>query len=124
LVGVLILDQTSELVFEGDLGQSSAGRLSERYALGFTDEDGLIAWGSFGALRWRYRRAGSDRRRCPQVAAIQYSQCPILNAQLGYRSAPHWRVIVRRQKMGQTTLFGECLKGRRACRIDSVDRLP
>jgi outer membrane receptor protein involved in Fe transport len=48
-VSVYFLDQASELVFDGDIGQTSAGRPSERYGVEFTNDYRPASWVHFDA---------------------------------------------------------------------------
>jgi hypothetical protein len=43
-VSLFMLDQASELVFEGDIGQTVAGRASERYGVEFTNDYRPVPW--------------------------------------------------------------------------------
>jgi TonB dependent receptor/TonB-dependent Receptor Plug Domain len=46
---VFILDQASEIVFDGDIGQTVAGRPSERYGVEFTNDYRPASWVHFDA---------------------------------------------------------------------------
>jgi hypothetical protein len=48
-VSLFVLDQASELVFEGDTGQTAAGRPSERYGVEFTNDYRPASWVHFDA---------------------------------------------------------------------------
>jgi outer membrane receptor protein involved in Fe transport len=48
-VSLFFLDQASELVFEGDTGQTEAGRPSERYGVEFTNDYRPASWVHFDA---------------------------------------------------------------------------
>jgi hypothetical protein len=43
-VSLFSLDQASELVFDGDIGQTVAGRASERYGVEFTNDYRPVSW--------------------------------------------------------------------------------
>jgi outer membrane receptor protein involved in Fe transport len=43
-VSLFFLDQASELVFDGDIGQTVAGRASERYGVEFTNDYRPVSW--------------------------------------------------------------------------------
>jgi hypothetical protein len=43
-VSLFFLDQASELVFDGDIGQTEAGRPSERYGVEFTNDYRPVSW--------------------------------------------------------------------------------
>ncbi len=78
-VSVFILDQASELVFDGDTGTTSAGRPSERSGIEFTND--------YRPTSWMHIDANLSLSRARFLGGYDYAQDAIYQSLTGYPAA-------------------------------------
>ncbi len=86
-VSVFLLDQASEIIFQGDAGDTSASRPSQRYGIEFTNKYHPVSWLTLdGDLALTHARfAGYDSEQAALYASLAgYPQAQIGNAPGNY----------------------------------------
>jgi outer membrane receptor protein involved in Fe transport len=86
-VGVFILDQASEIIFQGDAGDTSASRPSQRYGVEFTNKYHPVSWLTLdGDLALTHARfIGYDSEQAALYASLAgYPQAQLGNAPGNY----------------------------------------
>jgi outer membrane receptor protein involved in Fe transport len=114
-VSVFVLDQASEIVFEGDAGDTSASRPSQRYGVEWTNKYQPYSWLTLdGDVAWSHARfVGYDTEQADLYASLAgFPQAQIGNAPGNY--IPNAPAIVASAgiTIGQKTGWFETLRWR------------
>jgi outer membrane receptor protein involved in Fe transport len=114
-VSLFFLDQASELVFEGDTGQTEAGRASERYGVEFTNDYRPNSWLHFDAnLALSHARfLGYDFEQADLYQSLAgYPQVQIGNAPGNYIPNAPWLIASAGVTFGEKTGWFGALRWR------------
>ncbi len=114
-VSLFFLDQASELVFEGDTGNTSAGRASERYGVEFTNDYRPVSWVHFdGNLALSHARfLGYDYDQADLYQSLAgYPQVQIGNAPGNYIPNAPWLIASAGVTLGERTGWFGALRWR------------
>jgi hypothetical protein len=114
-VSLFFLDQASELVFEGDVGDTVAGRPSERYGVEFTNDYRPTPWLHFDAnLALSHARfIGYDFDQADTYQSLAgYPQAQIGNAPGNYIPNAPWLIASAGVTVGEKTEWFGALRWR------------
>jgi outer membrane receptor protein involved in Fe transport len=114
-VSVFVLDQASEIVFQGDAGDTSASRPSQRYGVEWTNKYQPYSWLTFdGDVAWSHARfVGYDTEQADLYASLAgFPQAQIGNAPGNYIPNAPAMVASAGITIGQKTGWFETLRWR------------
>jgi outer membrane receptor protein involved in Fe transport len=114
-VSVFVLDQASEIVFQGDAGDTAASRPSQRYGVEWTNKYQPYSWLTFdGDVAWSHARfVGYDAEQADLYASLAgFPQAQIGNAPGNYIPNAPSIVASAGITIGQKTGWFETLRWR------------
>jgi outer membrane receptor protein involved in Fe transport len=112
---VFFLDQASELVFDGDIGQTEAGRASERYGVEFTNDYRPTPWvhidANLALSHARFLGYDFDQAKLYQ-SLLAYPEVALGNAPGNYIPNSPWLIASAGVTVGEKTGWFGALRWR------------